>query len=319
MTAAMLIEPVFKERVWGGEHLREWFGDLVPEGTIGECWGISGMHCNSGIVLTGPASGLTLEEAWQQGFVTGGPREDDLPILVKLLDADDWLSVQVHPNDTQAQRLEDQPRGKQECWYVVSARPDAELILGHDLDSAAELAVAFAGRQLGPHLLRHKVEAGQFFMVPAGCVHSLGPGMVVCEVQQSSDLTYRLYDFGRVGLDGQPRELHIEKGFAVVTAPFRIEDAQTAGPVEPVTGGTRRTLAVSTYFEVSELKVRSEMAVAPGVGTYRLIAVVEGSGELREGGDRIPLRRGSCVVLPVGCGDVSIAGQLTMIVTDPRG
>ncbi len=142
MPELLQIEPVFAERLWGGTTLRAMFGPVVPEGIIGECWAVSGMPGMSGHVTSGAPAGLTLRQAWSAGLVSGRPESGDFPLLCKFLDPQDWLSVQVHPDDTQARALEDQPRGKAECWLVVAAQPDAELILGHTAQTADQLRTA---------------------------------------------------------------------------------------------------------------------------------------------------------------------------------
>ena len=160
----------------------------------------------SGFIASGAPEGFTLRQAWMGGLVTGREESGDFPLLCKFLDPQDWLSVQVHPDDAQARALEGQPRGKAECWLVVSAQDDAALILGHTAHTADDLRQALARRHpdgAPGHACR--VAQDDFFMVNAGEVHSVGPGMLVYEVQQSSDITYRLYDFDRVGPDGQAR------------------------------------------------------------------------------------------------------------------
>ncbi len=316
MTGPLVVEPVFKERVWGGTTLKEWFGELVPPGTIGECWAISGLPGDSGRITAGPGEGGTLDEAWRSGLITGEPREDDFPILVKFLDPTDWLSVQVHPNDEQAQRLEGMPRGKAECWYVIDCAEGSDLILGHTEQSADALKSTLADGTLDEHLLRQQVGPGSFFMVPAGCVHAVGPGMLVYEVQQSSDITYRLYDFDRPGLDGNPRELHVDKGFSVVTAPYDLADSFTAGESAPIEGGSARTLVAGQFFKVTEITADGEVPIG-GAGSFRLVSVVRGSGELVAEGGVLPAPRGSCFVLPAGASGVALRGNLTAIVTDP--
>lgn len=315
MTAAepLVIAPVFQERLWGGTTLREWFGDAVPDGVIGECWAISGLAGSSGEVLGGPGAGGTLREAWRAGLIAGGPREDEFPILVKLLDAADWLSVQVHPNDEQARELEGQDRGKAECWYVVQAAPGAELIIGHSAPTAEILRAEFSSGELDTSLLRHRVSRGSFFMVPAGCVHAIGPGLLIYEVQQSSDLTYRLYDFDRIGLDGRPRELHVDKGFGVVTAPFDPDQAFTAEEPEDVTWASMRTLVHGEHFAVREVKVMASCRVG-SEHAFELLTVLDGAGALRCGDTRVDLQRGTSVVLPVGCTG-TVTGVMLIIVT----
>jgi mannose-6-phosphate isomerase len=313
----LVVQPVFAERLWGGSTLRRLFGQNVPEGVIGECWAVSGMPGMSGELVNGAPTGLTLREAWATGLVTGRRESGDFPLLCKFLDPKDWLSVQVHPNDKQARALEGQPRGKAECWLVVSAGEGAELILGHTARSAKELKDALAEGTLMEHLIRVPVEQDDFFMVNAGEVHSLGPDMLVYEVQQSSDITYRLYDFDRVGLDGKPRELHVKKGFSVVRAPHDPAAARTAGPWQP-TGlrARRRLLADTPAFRVERWETLHgwfEMGT-PG---YQVLTVIGGGGRAETRASRVELGLGTSLVVPTGAGPVRISGDLIVIATAP--
>jgi mannose-6-phosphate isomerase len=313
----LVVEPVFAERLWGGKTLRLWFGDSVPDGVIGECWAVSGMPGMSGTLRSGAPEGFTLDRAWAEGLVTGRSETGAFPLLCKFLDPQDWLSVQVHPDDDQARLLEDQPRGKAECWLVVSCGEGAELILGHTAQSAEELRDALADGTLMEHLIRVPVHQDDFFMVAAGEVHSLGPGMLVYEVQQNSDITYRLYDFDRVGLDGRARQLHVGKGFSVVTAPHAPESARTAGPWQEVGVHSRRRVLVDCpQFLVQRwetLHGRFEMQ-APG---FRVLTMIGGSGTVRTAHQEVELGLGTSLVIPSGAGSVEVAGDLVMVTTDP--
>jgi mannose-6-phosphate isomerase len=313
----LVVEPVFAERLWGGTTLRRIFGPNVPDGVIGECWAVSGMQGMSGLVHTdGPADGLTLRAAWQAGFVTGEAREDDLPVLCKFLDPQDWLSVQVHPDDEQARALEDQPRGKAECWLVVSCQPGAELILGHTAASGAELRDSLLAGTLMPQLNRITVQQDDFFMVSAGEVHSLGPGMLVYEVQQSSDITYRLYDFDRVGLDGRPRALHVDKGFSVVK-PHDPRAARTARPWQDLGARSRRrTLVDCPQFRVTRWETLHGGFTLASPG-YRIVTVVGGGATLTSAGGSVAVGLGTSLVIPAGVGPVQVTGTVMMVVTDP--
>jgi mannose-6-phosphate isomerase len=313
----LVIEPVFAERLWGGTTLRRWFGESVPAGVIGECWAVSGMPGMSGSLRTGAPTGTTLDQAWAEGRVTGHPEPGDFPLLCKFLDPQDWLSVQVHPDDAQARALEGQPRGKAECWLVVSCDDGAELILGHTADSSAELRAALAAGTLLDRLVHVPVQQDDFFMVAAGEVHSLGPGMLVYEVQESSDITYRLYDFDRVGLDGRARELHVDKGFGVVTAPHDPDRARTSGPWEPAgPHSRRRTLVDCPQFHVQRWEtLRGHFAwEVPG---FRVLTVIGGSGTVRTAEQSIEVGLGTSLVIPAGTGRVEVAGDLILVTTDP--
>ncbi len=317
MPELLVVEPVFAERLWGGTTLRQWFGTAVPDGLIGECWAVSGMPGMSGQVAGGAPAEFTLRQAWSAGLVSGRPEPGDFPLLCKFLDPRDWLSVQVHPDDAQARALEAQPRGKAECWLVVAAQPGAELILGHDAATADELRQALADGHLMEHLVRVPAVQDDFYNVTAGAVHSLGPGVLVYEVQQSSDLTYRLYDFDRVGPDGRTRELHIDKGFGVVTAPHDEAATHTAGPWRDVGEGARqRVLVDCPQFCVERWEAR------PGRFTleapnYRVLTVVGGHATLRTTGQSIEVGLGASVVIPVSAGPVEVDGDVVVVVTDP--
>ena len=317
MPDLLVVEPVFAERLWGGTTLRQWFGPSVPDGIIGECWAVSGMPGMSGHIRSGAPDGFTLRQAWHAGLVSGHPEEADFPLLCKFLDPQDWLSVQVHPDDAQARTLEDQPRGKAECWTVVSCQDGAELILGHTASTAADLRAALEQGALMDSLVTVPVQQDDFFMVAAGEVHSLGPGMLVYEVQQSSDLTYRLYDFDRVGLDGQRRPLHVDKGFSVVTAPHDPQRARTSGPWQALgEHSRRRTLVECPQFHVQRWETLGGRFTMQA-RAYRILTVIGGSGTMRCEGESVEVGLGASLVIPAGTGPVETTGDLILITTDP--
>ena len=211
----LLFEPLLSERPWGGRDLEAKFGKpLPPNEKIGESWEIYG----NSIIANGTLAGHTLREALvKYGDLICPGAGDDFPLLVKFLDAREWLSVQVHPNDEQAQQLEGEPRGKTECWYVLYAEPGAKIAYGvtHEM-TADEFRAAVAAGKADKVMAYTPVKSGDFVYVPAGTPHALGPGILIYELQQSSDITYRVYDWDRVGKDGKPRELHLEKALAVM-------------------------------------------------------------------------------------------------------
>jgi mannose-6-phosphate isomerase len=214
----LLLQPTLHTRVWGGRRLHEIFNKALP---TAEPYGESWEAHNDCVVLNGPFAGRTVADVIDEfGYDVVGKRNnpnDGLPLLAKFLDASDWLSVQVHPNDEYAKDLESDPRGKTEAWIVLDATNGrAPLVLGVKQGlSKLALQEAIEKNQLEDLLNFVDVSVGDVVFLDAGMIHALGPGLLIYEIQQSSDTTYRLYDWGRMGLDGQPRQLHIDKGLHV--------------------------------------------------------------------------------------------------------
>jgi len=238
------IEPIFSERLWGASSLAPLFQemhDLTPP--IGEAW-LTGLDCR---IANGQFEGLTLGQAWKEMTIPWrGSRlqhEAEFPLLLKFIFPTDKLSIQVHPDDAYAAAHEAAAggRGKTEMWHVVSAEPGARLLVGLKRGATKErVLAAIADHTLEDLFQSHEVHTGDTFFIPAGTPHTIGPGMIICEVQQYSDLTYRIYDYDRRDANGKPRELHIEKAL----------DVMNCGP--PAGGKVstqRRSLAEKVVFE----------------------------------------------------------------------
>jgi len=207
----LLCNQVLLEKVWGGHSIHQWKYDVKTSETIGESWEIH----TANIISNGEFKGKTLQEVIDMYplEMTGRNEAIEFPLLVKILDAQEWLSVQVHPDDALALELEGESRGKTECWYILSSEPHAtiqyDMKKGIGID---EYAASIEQGKPTEQLQFLTVKAGDVIYVPAGTVHAIGPGILLYELQQTSDITYRLYDWDRPGLDGKLRELHIEKG-----------------------------------------------------------------------------------------------------------
>ena len=208
----LVFSSMLLEKVWGGSAIELMKGLEHSQKPIGESWEIY----YENIIANGEFSGRTLQSViaeFPQEMIGQHSSNGEYPLLVKFLDAREWLSVQVHPDDKKAEELEQQSRGKTECWYILNAEPDAKIQYGFKHGTTLdEYAESISKNQDTELLAFHTVKKGDFIFVPAGAVHAIGPGITLYELQQTSDITYRLYDWGRMGLDGKPRELHTEKG-----------------------------------------------------------------------------------------------------------
>jgi len=305
------IEPVFYERIWGARSLAPLFPEKkdLPE-PIGEAW-LTGVDCR---VATGPFAGKTLAEAWREmpaewrGAQFAKP--GDFPLLVKFIFPTDKLSIQVHPDDAYASVHEKAAggRGKTEMWHVVSAEPGASLLVGLKPGvTKQQFLSGLENHTLENLFQRHVVEPGDTFFVPARTPHTIGPGMILCEVQQYCDLTYRVYDYGRVDTHGKPRELHLEKALAVMD--FGATPIRKAEPREWIRRGSGlQTLVECPYFSVSRWdfaeKVHFKMAGRSSAAPpFQLMVVLDGEGAIswapsKRGAGKIQFNRGECWFIP---------------------
>ncbi len=290
------LEPVLVERIWGTEDLTPWHADTTSGKRIGEIW-LTAESCK---VESGTSAAPTLAEVTADSpNLLGDANNEGFPLLIKLLFPREKLSVQVHPNDAEAQAL-GMPRGKTECWYVLSAEPGAEVAVGFNEPlSKDQIKVSIGDGTLEAKLRMLPVKAGDMVFVDAGTIHAIGPGMVVLETQQYSDTTYRLWDYGR------PRELHVDAGTAVT----RSETAAGLVSPQPMDGFTR--LVACEYFAVDRFAL--ENAVPAHLGEpdklQILIALEDGCSLRAATGHVLPLPHAKAVVLPCTENTYSLEGK----------
>ena len=293
---------------WGGRGLAR-LGKRIPDGRTGESLELSalpGLESRDG-------AGRALPEILRDPAVAGaaGP---DCPLLLKLIAAESWLSVQVHPDDAYARAHEDGKRGKTEAWYVLSARPGAEIVLGLRPGTTKE-TLRGACREGGIRdlLRRVPVRAGEAYLIPAGTVHALGPDVTVCEIQESSDVTYRFYDWDRTDAEGRRRPLHLEKGLDVVRTESRPEAA--AGEERPVPGGTLTRLLSCGAFSLVRLRSRdgSPLSAAPAFRT--LTALTDGGFATGDG--ILPFSRGETFLLPAALSETRLTPGTEALIASP--
>ena len=314
MQEPMFLKPVFQEKIWGGSRLRSVFGFDIPNDKIGEDWAISAHPHGVSVVENGEYQGQKLDELWQNHKeLFGNPTEPVFPLLIKILDAEDELSVQVHPDDAYGMKHEGE-LGKTECWYIIDAEPGAEIIYGHHAKTREELAEMIQEGRWDDLLKKVPVKKGDFFYVPSGTIHAIGKGIMILETQQSSDTTYRVYDYDRIDANGNTRELHIQQSIDVTTVPAITPQIQ----MKEVRKGNSSivTYLETEFFNVYEWDIKgitSFKKQAP----YTLATVIDGAGELVVNEKIYPLTKGASFILPNDVTEWTVQGELSIIASEP--
>lgn len=312
----LFLQPALHEKIWGGTRLRDLFSYEIPSEKTGECWGISAHPNGPAIIKNGPFAGQTLAQIWQSNReLFDNYKGEDFPLLTKILDAREDLSVQVHPDDAYAQQHEHVPFGKTECWYIIDCDPGSEIVYGHTAATRADFRQAVADKQWDHLLRRVKVKPGDFFYVPSGTIHAICGGCLILETQQSSDTTYRVYDYDRPGTDGKPRELHIEQSIDVANCPHI--DPKLTYHVRQETEAKYTELLREDLFTVSHWEIRGASSTIKKNWPFLLISVLDGSGSLRIGAEDYSLNKGDHLVVPATIDQFSLAGELDLIVSNP--
>ncbi len=305
----LALDPQERALIWGGHALVERYGKIADAGaSIGESW-----ECwDENKVLNGSMRGARLRDVrgrWGRDLTGRADPDLTFPLLTKLIDARQPLSVQVHPGDEYARRVEKQPFGKTECWVILEAEPDASIVLGWSrATSREEYLERVREGTLEDVLRRMPVRAGDVFHLPAGTVHAIGAGIVIFEVQQASDLTYRMYDYNRTGPDGKPRDLHVEKAADVLDY-----SAASGGALEPLTytldGLDRTALVCDANFWLERIALRNDAHGIDLEGMPLAITALDLPLELEAQGEAIRLEPYESAVVPAGL-DVVMASAL---------
>ena len=297
----ILLQPVYKEYIWGGDRLIHEFHRRLNPGVYAEAWEIADHPDGRTRIVNGPDSGATLSEAIARrgpALLGAGRTDKTFPLLVKLIDARETLSVQVHPNDETAARLGGE--AKSEMWYVLSATPDAHIYSGFKPGvSPADFEKARAAGTIPALLQRFPARPGMVFNTPGGRVHAIGAGCLLLEVQQDANTTYRLYDWDRLDKDGKPRSLHVEQALRV------IDWTQTGSPVAPILpelpqpgGLVSRLLLDDPHFHVEEWTVAAPCQVRHDARSFWILFPIDGDVRIKTPGQpaMILQRRSSCLL-----------------------
>ncbi len=302
MMHPLILSPIYRRYLWGGRRFASALGRQLPAGDdYAESWELVDRGADQSVVAAGPLAGVTLGSLVRErgGDLLGRHApQTAFPLLFKFLDACRDLSVQVHPDDARAARLPSPDLGKTEAWYVVDAEPGSRIYAGlHAGVDRDTLAASLRSGRCDEVLHAFEARPGDCIFIPAGTVHAIGAGLLVAEIQQSSDVTYRLHDWNRVGPDGAPRPLHVEAGLEAVT------QFGPVAPVHPTAGGdpAMRRLVTCDAFLFDEVKPEGRWQVG-GDDTCHFLAVLSGTVAFAEGWGLPAVGRGGCVLLPASIG-----------------
>lgn len=306
MKKILRLAPIFQEKLWGGQRLSTVFGYPIPSDHTGECWAISG-HPGGNCRIENPEyAGKTLGDLWREDPALFGNLPGSIfPLLIKIIDAREDLSIQVHPNDDYAKVHENGSLGKTECWYVLDCDPGATIIIGHNAASREEMARMVQEGRWNELLRQVPIHKGDFFQINPGCLHAIKGGTLILETQQSSDVTYRFYDYDRLD-HGKKRQLHIAQSLDVTTAPF--VPAEPERTVIRVGDAEITHLVTCPYYSVYHgvLSGKAELTfTAPFVN----LSILAGEGAL----DGEPVKKGDHMVLTADYGKAALEGKLEFI------
>ncbi|MDO4793785.1 MAG: class I mannose-6-phosphate isomerase [Filifactor alocis] len=318
-----LLKPAYKDYLWGGRRLNDDFSKGIEAYPLAETWECSTHPDGLSIVDSGGYRGRTLLEVLKENpsflgsdVQTGG----ELPILIKLIDAAKDLSVQVHPDDEYAYRYENGSQGKTEMWYVLDAKKNSRLIYGfHTEVTKQQIRESIENKRIEKYLQKKKIEKDDVFFIKAGTVHAIGAGSLIAEIQQSSNLTYRLYDYNRVDKDGKLRELHIEKALDVADMSAQKEPVQPMRVLKYRRGCASELLCRCKYFQVERLLINTErnrqMAeFQSGSDSFQSLLCIDGCGVLIFGEEKyIHFFKGDCIFVPASSVLMKIHGKLQML------
>lgn len=308
----LFVKPVFHEKIWGGNRLKD-FGYDLPSDTIGEVWGISAHPNGRCEILNEPFQGQTLDQVWNNHReLFGDSPSQEFPLMTKIVDARSSLSVHVHPDDAYAYENEDGQYGKSECWYIIDAEEDAEIIYGLNTDSK-EVALDKINTQDYDALFnRVKVKPGEFYFIPAGTIHSIGAGVLVYETMQSSDVTYRLFDYDRVHASGEKRELSQSKAKEVIE--IANENINIPTDTEIIENHKRTQLVSNDFFTIVKWDISGTLNYMKP-REFVLVSVLKGEGQVIIDGAVFDLKQGQNFILTSDDLDTIFEGDYELIVS----
>lgn len=301
----ILLKPVFKNAIWGGTLLKE-FGYEEASEQAGECWGISAHKNGDCTIINGALAGKTLSWCWDNHRELFGNLEGDVfPLLVKILGAEDDLSIQVHPDDEYAAVNENGALGKTECWYILDCKENANIVIGHNAKNKEELAEMIHQEKWNELIRVIPIHKGDFFQINPGCLHAIKGGTLLIETQQSSDVTYRVYDYDRLQ-NGEPRELHVQQSIDCINAPHKDYDGERI--IHNGDGIHSEMFVKCPFYTLEKWDVDGEYQFE-NEKSFINASVIEGNGMI----NGLEIKKGDHFIIPATLKVCNIQGTLTIM------
>lgn len=306
MEEIIFLKPVFKEMIWGGNRLKTDFNYPIDGNQIGECWAVSAHKNGDCEIVSGKYCGMHLSELWEcHREVFGNVMGDVFPLLIKIIDAQEDLSIQVHPDDLYAKANEKGSLGKTECWYVLDCKEDANIVIGHNAKSKDEL-IHMIEKNEWDELIRYiPIKKGDFFQITPGTVHAIKAGTLILETQQNSDITYRLFDYNRLQ-NGNPRELHLEKSIDVIQCPHH--DIINNNKIVHYENATTERLIQCEYYTVYKVHIHGSQEFLKDQ-PFLILSVIEGEGTVNS----LPIKKGDHFIIPASYTEYTLSGDMMLI------
>ena len=308
------LKPVFKDYIWGGTKLRDEYGFESNLEKLAEGWMLSCHKDGENLIENGDFEGKTLTEIVNTNpDYLGENRKkfEYFPILIKLIDAKNDLSVQVHPDNKYAIRVEKE-YGKTECWYILDCDDDAELIYGFNKSiTSEEFKEKIADNTFLETVNKVKVKKGDLFFIEAGTLHAIGKGILLAEIQQNSNTTYRVYDYGRLGADGKPRELHVEKAIDVTNCTPPTRSTNPEGELLVKDGYSTQLLTKCDLFNVEKVSIDTTYTSKADEKSFVSVLVTDGNATI----DEIEIKKGDSLFIPANYGEFTVTGKSELIIT----
>lgn len=313
------LEAALKDYLWGGRRLVEEYNKKSDLPKVAESWEMSNHKDGSSTIVNGEYKGKSFKEYIEkEGKEVWGEHckgYDNFPVMIKYIDAKDNLSIQVHPQDEYALKYENE-FGKNEFWYILDCEPGAFLYYGVKEEmTKEEFRERIENGTICDYLNRVHVKKGDCFFIEAGTIHAIGAGIVIAEIQQCSNSTYRVYDFGRVGVDGKPRELHIDKAVDVTNLVPGNKNGEADGELIKEEGYSSLLLTDNKYFKCIKYDVHGAVELEATKESFNSVIIIEGNGTLTSSTESFKIRKGDSFFIPAGYGNYNISGNVKAIIT----